>query len=1249
MYFNGTKCQLLIFSCFLSASLFAKDVKSLKAEGLPKPLCFIENKGQVLDENNHTRKDVQFKLATKGMSLYVGDGKLHYQFKKVANSTVAPEVSTYGMDVALVGANTHAKVTATDKVDYFENYYLTALGNKGVTANAYHKVVYTNVYPNIDWVIYVNGNNVEYDFVVKPGGEPANIKLAYTGATNLSITADGGILAKTPMGDVAEKHPVAYETQSGKPVDSRFALNDNVVSFVTGKHEGSLTIDPYLSWCTYYGGSNEEEITAVKCISSGGGAIFVTGYTASTDLPTSTGAYQTANGGGTYDAFIAKYNTAGTALLFSTYFGGAGSDMGMAITTDVAGSNIYVTGSTTSTGISTGGAYHSTLGGGTDMFLAKFSTAGARTWVTYIGGSGNETGNAVACDGGGNVYVGGVTSTSVASSIIAGGSPFQTTYGGAASDGYLGKFNGSGTIQWATYYGGGGIDAINGLTVAPSGNLIFTGTTSSTASISSAGAAQVSEAGGTSDAMLGSFATGGSGTRSWATYLGGTGTDEGNGVAVDGAGNIYVVGTTSSTDSIPYGLSYQSTFGGGTYDAFVAQYTSAGARSWGTFLGGNDIDYGYAVNADVYGNIVVTGGTTSTSGFSTQYAYQTASGGSIDAYVAKFNVWGQNIYTTYFGMDGVDLAYGIGTDPTNSSVVIAGYTNSLSGFTTAGVPQTTFGSSAGIYHDGFVAKFLQDTLVAVTQPYTDTLVCKGGTLIVHYTTNINFQPGNTFTVQLSDASGSFASPSNIGTATAVSTGTVSCTIPATAVPGTGYRIRMVSSSPSYVSPDNIYNIHVVSELPAQLVTGTTPVCLGQTIRLFDSVSYPVIGYSWAGPNSFSSVVHNPTIASAVAADAGTYTVTTTHNGCPAVSDTISIAVTTTYPPAPTASAIATLCTNSPLSLSATSGAAGTFSWYWTGPGGFTSTMQNPVVPHVPGPGTEYYSVRDTLNACPSPATTISVVTLPNDTPNIVISVSPNDTVCEATTVHFTSVTTLGGYSPTYQWMSSPTNLITGAVLDYYSTSTFPMGTSIRCILTSSVGCPDKPSDTSNVINMVLLNTTPVVHIFALTDTFISRGGSVSFNSTVAGVSILGGTWYINNVPHADSLGYLNLRNIMGNDTVRYEVASNAACANIGVSNNIVVYVNFAVANVSPALSDVELIPNPNNGAFSIKGSVQGLEDGAADLQVINALGQVVYTGTAAIANSRLSTSVELSGIAPGLYMVHLTKDGEEKTLRFILE
>ena len=1240
MYFNGTKCRLLIISCLMSGSLFARDVKSINAMGLQKPLCFVENKGQVTDDKDHPRKDIQFKLSTPGLNLFVGNGQLHYQFKKVDNSGDQPIISTYRMDVTLLGANTQAKVSATEKLDYYENYMMPHLGANGVTANTYSKVTYANVYPNIDWVIYVKNDKVEYDFVVRPGGNPADIQLSYGGATALSITADGGILAKTPMGDVTEHQPVAYETVTGKAVASRFNLHNNVVSFATGSYKGSLTIDPYLQWSTYFGGTLEDKATAVKVNSTSTG-VYVCGYTSSTSgISTGAGIYQSTYGTGAYDAFLARYNATGT-ITWATYFGGTGDDRALGITTDPT--NIYITGSTTSTtGISSAGP---AFGGATDGFIAKFTATGGRTWGAYMGGTGNDYGNAITIDGAGALYVAGQTYSATG---IATAGAYQTGLSGTA-DGFLIKYANTGVKTWGTYFGGSAQESAYGVAADASNNISITGQTNSIVGITN-GAAYQSSLHGTNDAFAAHFSS--AGVIQWSTYFGGSGTDQGNGIATDASGNIYITGTTTSADSISSGLSYQNTFGGGSSDAFLVQFSSAGAVNWGTYFGGSGNDMGQAVATDLYGNIDITGATYSTTGIATAQGYQTTLGGNDDAYIGKFNVYGQNIYGSYFGKNFDDYGNAIATDPASGAIVLAGYTTSTIGLTgSAAGSNVQQASFAGGISDAFITKFQKDTLVKINQPYVDTLVCPGGTLSVAYTTNSNFAAGNTFTVQLSDASGSFATPVNIGSVTAATSGTVTCTIPAGTPAGTGYRIRIKSSAPSFTSPDNIVNIQVVAALPGATVTGTTPVCVGATIALYAAAPYAITSYSWTGPSGFTSAVQSPIVTnSAATINAGVYSVSTTHNGCPAVVSTISIAVSTFIPPSPIDSASTPICAGSDLYLFTQPGMTGTFTYSWTGPNGFTSTDQNPVIAGASTLAAGTYYAVDTLAGCPSSATSINVVVNTTDTPNITVHVTPGDTICTGTLASFTTTVVNGGVSPAYQWMNGSLP-ITGAIFSTYSSAYLSSSAQIYCILTNDISCPDKPTDTSNVIDMTVIDNTPIVHIVAIPDTFVTSGTTVYFNGYVGGSNITGYQWYLNGVAvPGDTTASFMLPNVTSTDTVKLQVTTSSACANTGVSNIIIVRIGtLGVANVSPSFSDVQLFPNPNYGSFAVKGSLAGIKDGTVHMDITNALGQVIYTTTAAIDNGQVNHAIDLKNIPSGMYILHMDKGGEGKVIRFMVD
>ena len=223
MYFNSVRSVFVIAGLCSTLTVCAKEADQVAVpKNLSKPVCFVENKGQVRDENGLVRSDIKFKLATPGMSLYLGNNNLIYQFRQnTLTDDKKPGLSYYEVGVTLEGANEHATVISSEELGYHENYYSETGVSGGFTAHAYTKVTYKEVYPNIDWVVYTNGNSVEYDFVVRPGGNAAEIKLRYSGAAELSLAKDGSITANSPMGTIHEKQPVAFAGSDKKSVDDR--------------------------------------------------------------------------------------------------------------------------------------------------------------------------------------------------------------------------------------------------------------------------------------------------------------------------------------------------------------------------------------------------------------------------------------------------------------------------------------------------------------------------------------------------------------------------------------------------------------------------------------------------------------------------------------------------------------------------------------------------------------------------------------------------------------------------------------------------------------------------------------------------------------------------------------------------------------------------------------------------------------------------------------------------------------------
>ena len=402
-----------------------------------------------------------------------------------------------------------------------------------------------------------------------------------------------------------------------------------------------------LAWGSYFGGIGEDYGQSITCDSLG--YMYVAGFTNSNSRIATPGAYQSTFGGGAGsggDAVLSKFTSSGT-IQWSTYYGGSGNDGGWAIALDDSG-NVYMSGYTSSLdSIATVGSHQSTLGGNSDVFLAKFSNTGVLKWATYYGGSGADAALGIICDHSGNVYMCGQTSST--DSIASVGS-YQSTNGGL-DDAFLAKFNGNGNLIWATYYGGSNEDRAYALTLDINGNIYITGTTLSSDSISTSGTYQ-SSYGGNEDAFIAKFNN--SGGLLWASYIGGRGQESGYSITADstgrdGSGNIYVTGVTSSTDSIATIGSYQSSYGGGSLDGFVSKFNTSGVLLWSTYYGGGAFDQSLGIACDGLGNIFITGGTQSTDSIATSSSYQSSIGGYTDAFLAEFNSAGHLVWSSYYG------------------------------------------------------------------------------------------------------------------------------------------------------------------------------------------------------------------------------------------------------------------------------------------------------------------------------------------------------------------------------------------------------------------------------------------------------------------------------------------------------------------------------------------------------------------------------------------------------------------------
>ncbi|MGO4881135.1 MAG: SBBP repeat-containing protein [Bryobacteraceae bacterium] len=558
------------------------------------PLAFERNTGRA-------HPAAEFVAQGGGYGVALSHGDAHISLRRTPNA--APAAIDLGLEGARQNLPGRGRQALPGKVNYF-------IGNDPsrwrTDIPTFGRVQYSGVYPGVDLAYYGRQGRLEYDFVVGPGADPSTIRIAFHGAQRTHIDSGGDLILETGSDSIRFRKPVSYQQIAGvrRPVRSSYRLSgSNHVEFALGPYDRRypLTVDPSLVYSTYLGGSAFDYGTAIAVNSSGNA--FVTGYTSSLDFPTDNPEQSFFPGSSAI--FVAKLATNGGSLVYATYLGGSGYNYPYGIAVDSTGA-AYLTGLTESSDFPLMKALDSSLNGGEDAFITKFSPAGnSLVYSTYLGGSGADYALGIAVDSSHNVYVAGSTqSTDFPTTAGA----YQTTPGGACS--FVASLNSAGSaLNWSTYFGQSCSAQTTAIAVDSHQAVYVTGSAFPGLPVT-AGAPQSSFGGGEHDAFVAKLASGGA-SLSYCTYLGGSLIDSGTSVAVDASGDAYVTGLTQSTDLPVTGLALQPTSGGG-YDAFVAELNSAGtAWQYVTYLGGQRDDYGYGIVLDSAGDAYIAGYTIS--------------------------------------------------------------------------------------------------------------------------------------------------------------------------------------------------------------------------------------------------------------------------------------------------------------------------------------------------------------------------------------------------------------------------------------------------------------------------------------------------------------------------------------------------------------------------------------------------------------------------------------------------------------
>jgi hypothetical protein len=579
-----------------------------------------------------------------------------------ANGVESRRAGNTAITLDVVGGAAHPRMSAEGQRPGIVNYLVGNDPRKWHTRiPSYARVTYHDAYRGIDLVFRAGEDGrLEYDWKVRPYANPGAISVTVGGVQGLRLDRAGNALLEAGPDIILNRAPHVYQESAGGRVAVRGhfrLLPGRRLGFALGRYDHSrpLVIDPVLAYATYLGSG--QDVNAVRVAVDSLGDAYVVGTISSASSIPIKGAFQTAAGGGDYDAFVTKLNPSGSDIAYSTYLGGKGVDSASGIAVDALGETL-VAGSTLSSDFP---GFTAPAGFTRAAFIVKLSADGTQLKYSHVDPL-HASANDVAIDGVGDAWYTGIDYIGLASSEM-----------------FVEELDPSGNLRDGYTAGSG---STNGTSVAVDGqgNAYVTGWTDDPGFPVYKALNQKLR--GKRDCFVMKY---GAGAVQWATYLGGANDDLCHGVAVDSSGYVYLAGATQSTD-FPTSNAFQDVLKG-SYDGFVTKLAPSGqAYAYSTYLGGhetspNDVSEGIA--ADGQGDAYVVG-MTSAADFSVVNPIPGQTFQGQEAYVTKLSDDGRSlIYSTFLGGAKGDYANGVAVDAADNAYV-TGLTQSADFPTTSG-------------------------------------------------------------------------------------------------------------------------------------------------------------------------------------------------------------------------------------------------------------------------------------------------------------------------------------------------------------------------------------------------------------------------------------------------------------------------------------------------------------------------------------------------------------------------------------
>ncbi|MBG6061539.1 gliding motility-associated-like protein [Flavobacterium sp. CG_9.1] len=1020
------------------------------AQQKKKSIGFIENKGQITDQNGKPNPGVQFLLNTDGLNVQIKKNGFSYDIYEVIKKSVKQRIegsNTFSslakndnktpdytleyvfhrVDIDFVNSNPNVELVTAEASKDYDNYYNVPNKPEGVVnVHLYQQITYKNIYPNIDVVFFVPKDTlktVEYNFVVHPKGKISDIQMKFNGVKTDLV--DNKIQMNVRFGKMEETLPASW-TEEGeikrKITVGYKKIKNNIYGFETANitTDKTVIIDPVpvRLWGTYFGGASGNLTQKIRADKSGN--VIITGETSSATNIATSGGFQTTKISIWDASFLSKFTPDGKKI-WGTYINSAMiSDLAVNTNND-----IYIGGSdygyNSGNNLTTPGAYKTTNPDfSLDGLILKFNANGQLIWGTLFGGSDREKINTLSLDNQENLIIAGETNSSGG---IATSNAFQSlnnnTFNGC---GFYAKFSSLGNNIHGSYFPG----KVTYSAVDNSNNLILSGQYSLFGSnqpdISTPGAHQTQVY--YIDAFIVKFNS--LEQRIWCTYYGGDASffisvndyyDRVTGLGTDELNNIYITGTTNSINNISTTDSHKENQAVGGVDAFIAKFNTEGIRQWGTYYGSNNfigIDNCESSFTSANGDVYITGNTRSQTDIATTGSFQPVNNGSDEGFISKFDTYGKLEWGTYYGGANQDYIKNIFYDRRNI------YTIGTTGSTNLGTVGTEYPTLA----DGntFIAKF-QDCL-SNPLAFSNSPICISNTIELNASggTNYTWTGPNGFTSTLQNPTILNATTLNSGEYRCLITGTGGC--------------------------DDTKTVAVIVgdiELPIPDST-TLPTLTGDCNTVITTI--PTATDSCAGTIT-------ATTASALSYSLpGTYTVVWNYNDGNGNTATQNQTVIITPQPLPTATSPQTFCIQENATINDIIISGQNIKWYDSLTNGsllsITTSLQN---------GNTYYASQ-TINSCESERIPVLI--------NIQNTLAPtgnaNQTFCSSQNPTLDTVqisgTSIKWYNSSGTLLSNSTSLQNG--MTYYATQTINTCESERIGITISiVNTPATPTANAN--------------------------------------------------------------------------------------------------------------------------------------------------------------------------------------------